>query len=50
MMRLNIYKWYQTVRLVLTRRLISSVTFLGQIFKLTYIGHYVYHFIFDDLW
>ena len=34
-------KWYQTVRLVMTRQLVPSVTFLGQILKLTYLGHYV---------
>ena len=34
-------KWYQTARLNMTRRLVPSATFLGQILKSTYIGHYV---------
>ena len=41
MLVLKICKWYQTVRLVMTRRLVSSVTFLCQIIKLTYLVHYV---------
>ena len=41
MMVLDTCKWYQTVRLVRTRLLIPSVTFLSQSFKLTYIDHYV---------
>ena len=34
-------KWYQIVRLVMPRRLEPSVTFLDQILKFTYLGHYV---------
>ena len=41
MMALKAYKWYQTVHLAMTRQLIPSVTFLGKILKLTYLGHYV---------
>ena len=44
-MVLRICKWYQTVRLVMTPRLVPSVTFLGQFFKLTYLGHYVLLFV-----
>ena len=33
--------WYQNVRLVRTRGLVPSVTFLSQSFKLTYLDHYV---------
>ena len=35
-----INKWYQTDCLVMTRQSVPSMT-LGQIFKLTYLGHYV---------
>ena len=41
MLVLKTYKWYQTVCLVMTRRLVPNVTFLGQISKLTYLGRYV---------
>ena len=34
-------KWYQTVRLVKMRRLVPSVTFLGQTLKLSYLDQYV---------
>ena len=40
-MVLKTCKWFQTVRLVMTRRLVPSMTFLRQIFKLTHLGHYV---------
>ena len=40
-MVLKTSKWYQAVRLGRTRRLVPSVTFLSQIFKLTYLDHYV---------
>ena len=40
MMVLNTCKWYQAVRLVMARRLVPSVTFLGQILKLTYLGQH----------
>ena len=40
-MVLKTRKWYQTHRLVKTRRLVPSVTILGQIFKLTYLIQYV---------
>ena len=37
-MVLKTCKWYPSVRLVMTRRLLSSMTFLGQILKLTYLS------------
>ena len=40
-MVLKTCKWYQTVRLVMTRRLVPNMTFSGQIFELTYLIHYV---------
>ena len=40
-MVLKTCKWYQTVCLVMTRRLVPSMTFQGQTLKLTYLGHYV---------
>ena len=40
-MVLKTCKWDQTVRLVNMHRLVPSATFLGQILKLTYLGHYV---------
>ena len=40
MVVLNTCKWYQTACLVMTRRLVPTVTFLGQILKFTYLGHY----------
>ena len=40
-MVLKTCNWYQTVCLVKTRRLVPSVAFLSQIFKLTYLYHYV---------
>ena len=33
------YDRYQNDCLVMTRRSVPSMTFLGQIFKLTYLGH-----------
>ena len=41
MIVLKTRKWYQTVRLVKTRRLVPSVAFLSQFFMLTYLYHYV---------
>ena len=38
-MVLKTCKWYQTVCLIMTRRLIFSLTFLGQSLKLAYLGH-----------
>ena len=43
-------KWYQTFRLVMTRRLVTSVTFLCQVFKLTYLGHYVGTMLFATIY
>ena len=40
-MMLKTCKWYQTVCLVMARRLVPSVTLLGQLLKLTYLDHYV---------
>ena len=44
-MVLKACKLYQTVRLVMTRQLVPSVTFLGQILKLTYFGRYVPYYL-----
>ena len=41
-----ICKWYETVRQVMARRWVPNVTFLGQILKLTYLGHYVLTMLF----
>ena len=41
MIALKTRKRYQAVRMVMTRRLVSSITFLGQLLKLTYLGHLV---------
>ena len=44
-MALKTCKWHQIVRLVKTRRLLSTVTFLSQILNLTYLGHKVPFYI-----
>ena len=44
-MALKTCKWYQTVHLVMTRRLVPNMNFLCQIFKLTYLIHYVPLFV-----
>ena len=41
MIVLKTCKWHQTDCLVMTRQLVPSMTFLGQLFKLTYLGHYI---------